>query len=98
MLDDTIGTAEPERHTTLMTHRTEGVTDYTRVIEQLERLEQRYRTLLETISPLIWTTDGAGGMVAENVGWTSFTGQTFEQYSGWGWLEALHPDDREHTQ
>jgi protein-histidine pros-kinase len=27
--------------------------------------------------------------------WRAFTGQTFEQWKGWGWLDAFHPEDRE---
>ena len=30
-------------------------------------------------------------------GWTDFTGQTTEDLQGWGWLNAIHPDDREQT-
>src|SRR5262249_26577922 len=27
--------------------------------------------------------------------WCVYTGKTVEQAEGWGWLQALHPDDRE---
>ena len=29
--------------------------------------------------------------------WRTYTGQSVEQVQGWGWLDALHPDDRDHT-
>jgi PAS domain S-box-containing protein len=29
--------------------------------------------------------------------WREFTGQTEDEVQGWGWIEGLHPDDREHT-
>src|SRR6516162_7711550 len=29
--------------------------------------------------------------------WSAFTGQTFGQLRGWGWLNAVHPDDRPNT-
>jgi PAS domain S-box-containing protein len=29
--------------------------------------------------------------------WRAYTGQTQEQVKGWGWLESLHPGDRERT-
>jgi PAS domain S-box-containing protein len=29
-----------------------------------------------------------------NPSWQAFTGQTEGQYMGWGWTDALHPDDR----
>jgi PAS domain S-box-containing protein len=44
-----------------------------------------------------WTTN-ADGEVAEDIpSWRKFTGQSEEQVKGWGWSEALHPDDVEHT-
>ena len=30
--------------------------------------------------------------------WSEFTGQTQEEYRGWGWMEAIHPEDREYVQ
>jgi PAS domain S-box-containing protein len=29
--------------------------------------------------------------------WSAFTGQTEEECKGWGWLQAVHPEDRPHT-
>ncbi|MBI2600134.1 PAS domain-containing sensor histidine kinase, partial [Candidatus Daviesbacteria bacterium] len=29
--------------------------------------------------------------------WRKFTGQTFDEIKGWGWSEAVHPQDLEHT-
>lgn len=29
--------------------------------------------------------------------WRAFTGQSVEQIQGWGWADALHPDDRQRT-
>ena len=31
---------------------------------------------------------------SEQPGWTRFTGQSFDRLRGWGWLNAIHPDDR----
>src|SRR5262249_40222719 len=30
-------------------------------------------------------------------GWIAFTGQSFDQLRGWGWLDAVHPEDRPNT-
>ncbi|GHO45734.1 hypothetical protein KSX_38970 [Ktedonospora formicarum] len=32
-----------------------------------------------------------------NQRWCDYTGMTLEQYQGDGWLQAIHPDDRQHT-
>jgi PAS domain S-box-containing protein len=29
--------------------------------------------------------------------WRAFTGMSVEQIQGWGWIDSLHPDDRERT-
>lgn len=26
--------------------------------------------------------------------WAAYTGQSDEAYQGWGWIDAIHPDDR----
>ena len=62
---------------------------------RLERL--RYRTLVEATSAIVWNAPASGEVRGGLPGWTKFTGQTTEQIQGWGWLEAVHPDDRERT-
>ena len=62
---------------------------------EVQRSEERYRALVAA-SQVVWTTD-AQGEVEDIPGWRSFTGQSREQVRGWGWAEALHPDDREKT-
>lgn len=64
-----------------------------RVTRELHNNEARYRTLVETISAVVWRTDQDGAIGSENPSWAAFTGQAFEQYRGWGWLDAVHPDD-----
>lgn len=67
-------------------------------VEEASRLkEDRYRSYIELTGQLAWTTD-ADGEVAEDIPiWRRFTGQTEQEVTGWGWLEALHPEDRERT-
>lgn len=65
----------------------------TRVTRELRDNEARYRTLLETISSVVWRADGHGQVVDPVPSWEEFTGQTPAQYRGSGWLDAVHPDD-----
>jgi PAS domain S-box-containing protein len=65
--------------------------------EQLRYGEQRYRSLNEATTAIVWNTPASGEFEVEQPRWSAFTGQTFEQLRGWGWLNAVHPDDRPHT-
>jgi PAS domain S-box-containing protein len=59
--------------------------------------EQRYRSLVEATTSMVWDTLASGQFEAEQPGWTAFTGQSFQQLRGWGWLDVIHPDDRAET-
>lgn len=63
----------------------------------LKRSELRYRSLVRAISQIVWISDARGEVQLDVPAWREFTGQTFEEGRGWGWLQALHPDDRERT-
>lgn len=43
---------------------------------------------------IVWKSDAHGVIQQDNPGWGLFTGQVPSEYSGIGWLEAVHPDDR----
>jgi PAS domain S-box-containing protein len=55
----------------------------------------RFRTLVSVITDVPWTADATGAFTTPQPAWAWFTGQTWEEYRGFGWFEALHPDDRE---
>jgi PAS domain S-box-containing protein len=57
--------------------------------------QSRYQALIEASAQIVWTTDPNGTVVEDSPSWRSFTGQTYEQWKGFGGLEAVHPDDRE---
>ncbi|MEH2051508.1 hybrid sensor histidine kinase/response regulator [Nostoc sp.] len=64
-----------------------------RILEILRQSEERYRYLAEAIPQLVWTTKPNGECDFFNQNWCDYTGLTFEQSLGSGWLAALHPDD-----
>ncbi len=63
--------------------------------EALRRSEDRFRSLVLATAQVVWTTDPAGEMADEQPEWSTFTGMSFDEYRGMGWLNAAHPDDRE---
>ena len=71
------------------------VTDRRRAEEALRQSEERFRALVETDAQAVWETDAAGVVVKDSISWRDYTGQTLEERLGYGWLNAVHPDDRE---
>jgi PAS domain S-box-containing protein len=68
-----------------------------RAEEALRQSEERFRSLVEATAAIVWNTPASGEFETEQPGWSAFTGQTFDQLKGWGWLDAVHPDDRPNT-
>ncbi|HEV7280209.1 MAG TPA: PAS domain S-box protein [Pirellulaceae bacterium] len=67
-------------------------------LRQLRQSEERYRSLVTASSAIVWARSAAGEFEAPQPGWSEFTGQTFQQLRGWGWMDAIHPDDRAATE
>ncbi|WP_170162281.1 ATP-binding protein [Caldimonas tepidiphila] len=61
----------------------------------LQRNEKRFRTLVISTSSVVWISSPSGEAIEDNPSWCAFTGQTPGQSAGWGWLDALHPEDRD---
>lgn len=60
----------------------------------LRQTERRYETLA-SMSPVgIFRTDAAGVTTYVNPAWCGLSGLSAEQALGFGWMEALHPEDR----
>ncbi|GII91760.1 SpoIIE family protein phosphatase [Sinosporangium siamense] len=74
------------------------VTEGRQVEEDLRRSEERYRSLVEAQSQLVWITSPTGAVIEDAPQWRAITGQGLEEYLAHGWLEAVHPDDRAHTE
>jgi PAS domain S-box-containing protein len=71
------------------------VTDRVRAERALRESERRFRLLADTAPVLIWMSDPSGGCVFLNRPWLEFTGRTLDQELGEGWIESIHPADRD---
>src|SRR5262245_32333270 len=69
------------------------ITERKRLEEALRASEERYRFLTQSIPQKIFTADANGEVDYFNQPWTEFTGLSFDQIKGWGWLQFIHPDD-----
>ncbi|SDL93279.1 PAS domain S-box-containing protein [Catalinimonas alkaloidigena] len=63
--------------------------------EALQASAARFRALVDATAQIVWTTDAQGAVVEDSPSWRAFTGQSYEEWKGFGWLDAFHPDDRE---
>ena len=73
------------------------IDDQKRARETALRSEQRYRSLVAASTQIVWLLDAECRITTDLPEWRAATGQSFEQSAGYGWMEALHPDDREHA-
>ncbi|MBI2367470.1 MAG: response regulator [Deltaproteobacteria bacterium] len=64
----------------------------------LSESEGRLRAIMEASSVILWTMNAQGQAVEDSWSWRVFTGQSFEELKGLGWLNAYHPDDRKRIQ
>lgn len=51
-------------------------------------------SVLEAIGSIVWTAHNELGFVDPQPSWEHYTGQAAEEYAGFGYLDAIHPDDR----
>jgi PAS domain S-box-containing protein len=56
--------------------------------------EERFRSMADTAPVLLWLSDVDQQCTYINKPWLDFTGRTFEQQLGDGWIEGVYPDDR----
>ena len=63
--------------------------------EALRESERRFRFMADSAPVLIWLADARGDVTYFNRQWLRFTGRCAEEELGDGWMDNLHPDDRE---
>ena len=56
---------------------------------------QRYRTLVLASGQIVLTMDREGRTLEDSLEWRAYTGQSWSEYKNLGWMNALHPEDRE---
>jgi PAS domain S-box-containing protein len=61
--------------------------------DAMRRSEVRYRSLVQAMTSIIWTTNAAGEFIEPQESWEQFTGQPWEEHRGNGWAKMIHPDD-----
>ncbi|WP_018235807.1 PAS domain S-box protein [Ensifer sp. BR816] len=76
----------------------EDVDERRRATEALRESEARFRAIADDAPVMIWVADPSGDTSFFSRLWLETTGQTESAALGFGWVEVIHPDDREKVQ
>ena len=70
------------------------ISDRKRTEAAIEESEVRFRNMADQAPVMMWVTNPSGYCTYLNRRWYEFTGQDVGVGEGYGWLDAVHPDDR----
>ncbi|SHG27865.1 PAS domain-containing protein [Flavobacterium defluvii] len=71
------------------------ITDVKNREEILMKSEEKFRVLANSMPQFVWTSDAMGNLDYFNQSLYDYTGLTKENVEKNGWLQVIHPDDRE---
>lgn len=71
------------------------ITDQKKAEEALKESERRFRTMAEGTDILIAVGDETSNAVYFNKAWVELTGKPMEHLLAFGWVDLVHPEDRD---
>jgi diguanylate cyclase (GGDEF)-like protein/PAS domain S-box-containing protein len=70
------------------------ITERKQAESALQKSEEEFRNLAESMPQIVWITRADGWNVYFNHRWVDYTGLTLAQSEGHGWNKPFHPDDQ----
>jgi PAS domain S-box-containing protein len=71
-----------------------AVEDLKSEVAERRRAEEHLRLVVDTVPIIVWRKSSEGSADFLNQYFQKYTGFSLEQGLGWGWMNAVHPDDR----
>ena len=71
------------------------ITEHKKHEQAVRESEEMFRTMAEQAPVIIYLADENGQITYLNSKWTEFTGQPVDQGYGKGWINFIHPEDKE---
>lgn len=62
-------------------------------LRDMQGVKEQFQLAINTIPGLVWTAQPDGYIDFLNQRWLDYTGLTHGEASGWGWRQAIHPED-----
>ncbi|HTJ89325.1 MAG TPA: EAL domain-containing protein [Acidocella sp.] len=88
---------EPDGRVTQLRGTSQDITTYRNIEAALRDSEDHYRHMVELHPQIPWTAGPDGGLLEVGPKWFQLTGMTREETLPFGWITAVHPDDRLHV-
>jgi PAS domain S-box-containing protein len=66
--------------------------------DAIRRSEERYRSLVQGGAQVVWVAEADGAMKEDAPEWRWITGQSVEEFTGDGWLDSIHREDRDRVE
>ena len=73
----------------------EGIVVTFHDVTELRASQAMFQSLVDASSQIVWISDASGQVIEDSPSWRAFTGQSIQQWMGGGWIDAIHPEDRE---
>jgi PAS domain S-box-containing protein len=73
------------------------ITERKLALETLAASVARYRSYVDATGQIGWVTNSRGELLEDEPTLRQFTGQSYEEIRGFGWVKSLHPEDLERT-
>jgi PAS domain S-box-containing protein len=70
------------------------ITEQKTVLDAVQLSEQRLQALVAASAEVVWTSDPSGALKTITPSWTELTGQSGDEALGFGWVAAIHAEDR----